>query len=60
MDNVVKFERPDLPADIEALRAMVHAVRSSMEIGFDRDKFLSSAANVWDGVIASDLADEVD
>lgn len=59
MDNVIKFEAPDNPENIEALRAMVAAARTARGIGFDRETFVRAAGNVFDGVVASELAEEL-
>lgn len=38
---------------------MVFAVRLAMDIGMDKKNFLLAAKDVWDGVIASNLAEEI-
>jgi 5,10-methylenetetrahydrofolate reductase len=56
--NVFELRPPDKPENVEALRAMVEAVRHSKEIGFDRETFVRAAKSVWDGVTESDLEEE--
>lgn len=58
MSKVVEF--PDRPENVEALRAMVEAVRAAMGVGFDRDKFVRAAGLVYDGVVLSDATQSGD
>lgn len=50
--DILQF--PDRPENVEALEAMKDAVRAHMAIGFDREKFMTCAALIWDGVTLTD------
>jgi hypothetical protein len=58
LGEVIEFVPPDNPVNVAALVAMGEAVDLAMMIGFDRETFLSAAANVWDYIDSMEAAEE--
>jgi hypothetical protein len=58
MGEIIHFQQPDNPENVEALVATRDAIDACRAIGFDRETWLSAAANVWDELARMEAAGE--